>query len=140
MSHKKEEGYTSLLDDNEEEQVEEYKQKVKNNPILKKHKIGIIDNNEEVAVKKSFLKFMKFMLVFLGIIIIASIGIFAYLINEDKLKSTVACGNVQNECQPCQVCGNVSLVCETQTCNCATSYNLTCNYPSNLTINLVNSS
>lgn len=150
------EGFKSLLNDEEinkiDEEIEElqkkkhekeeivkYHQKVKENKILAKNNIDLYDSEKQKVVKKSFYKLLKYSIICLLIVIIAGIIVFAFLVADEKLKSQVFCGDAKAECQICSPCGNTT--CEAAVCNnnCP-NITLSCDFPQNLSINIINSS
>lgn len=123
----------------EKEEIAKYRQKIKENKVLQRNGIDTYNSSQEKVVKKSFYKLLKYSLICLMIIIIGGIIVFAFLINDEKMKSQVFCGDVKAECQQCQICGNAT--CEKQVCtNICPNSSLICNFPTNLSINIANSS
>lgn len=131
------EGFTSLLNDEEinkidkeiqelqkkkqeKEEIAKYRQKIKENKVLQRNNIDTYNSEKQKVVRKSFYRLLKYSIICLLIIIIGGIITFAFLINDEKMKSQVFCGDVKAECQ---VCSNVT--CEKQVCENKCS-NVTC--------------
>ena len=125
------EGWTSLLDDEvneidkeiedlqkkkeEKEEIAKYRQKIKENEVLQRNNIDTYNSGQQKVIRKSFYKLLKYSVICLLIIIVGGIITFAFLVENDKLKSQVFCGDVKAECQVCSTCGNTT--CEEQICN-----------------------
>lgn len=112
----------------EEEQIEKFKKDVKDNKILKKNGINIIDEKKEIPIKKTYYDLFKYLLIILSV----GLLVFAYLVYSGYLNDEIdlVCGNstCENSCPVCPSC-SCSESCGDCNCDCPS-------FPSDLNINV----